>query len=227
MNAVFNPVAMAGARPAKGEREKTKNGVNDYFKSSCEINETSGAPHWLKRSPPAFNRLFNHTRAGSQCGFVLVSRLPAFRELRPQTTAGFCLNIIWASAHQMVPIMHLELSWDGGRGGWSLQKTDGRVIVHFFFVSSWSPSVWDYAAQVLSARSVSSEVSAEGKQDFTPAVTLSLYWSQRIYIFQLFLFFSTTHPLRGTDIDANTMCLFGSLSGSRTTLLSQGRKPQP
>lgn len=167
-------------RPAK----EKKPGVNYYFKSSCEINETLGAPRWFKRSPPAFNRLFNHTRAGSQCGFVLFSRLPAFRERRPQTRAGFPLNIIWASAHQKAPITHLELSLEGGG-----ERRMAGLLSTFFFVSSWSPSVWDYAAQVFSVRSVSSEVSAEGKQDFTPAVTLSLYWSQRIYIFQLFLFF--------------------------------------
>lgn len=112
MNAVFNPVAMTGAPSQSGEK---KTGVNYYFKSSCEINETLGAPRRLKRSPPAFNRLFNHTRAGSQCGFVLFSRLPAFPELLPQTRAGFPLNIIWASAHQTAPITHLELCSEGGK----------------------------------------------------------------------------------------------------------------
>lgn len=186
MNAVFNPVAMTGAPSQSGEK---KNGVNYYFKSSCEINETLGAPRRLKRSPPAFNRLFNHTRAGSQCGFVLFSRLPAFPELLPQTRAGFPLNIIWASAHQTASITHLELCLEGKKNTHTKKNPGWLGYCPLFFVSSWSPSLWDYAAQVFSARSVSSEVSAEGKQDFTPAVTLSLSWSQRIYIFQLFLFF--------------------------------------
>lgn len=49
---------MTAMHPAR----RKKNLVNYCFKSSCEINETLRALCWLKRSLPAFNRLFNHTQ---------------------------------------------------------------------------------------------------------------------------------------------------------------------
>lgn len=65
MNTVFNPGGSDWSAPSRergGRGQKKKYvGVNYCFKSSCEINETLRALCWLKRSLPAFNRLFNHT----------------------------------------------------------------------------------------------------------------------------------------------------------------------
>lgn len=70
----LTPVAVTGVHPARsgeGGKKKKKNWVNYCFKSSCEINETLRALCWLKRSLPAFNRLFNHTEPDlCVCSFV-------------------------------------------------------------------------------------------------------------------------------------------------------------
>lgn len=200
----LTPVAVTGVHPAgSGERGGKKNGVNYCFKSSCEINETLRALCWLKRSLPTFNRLFNHTepdlcvRSFVFCFFFFspkaVARLlhaKSFEASRDVFTNNNRMSLSWmqseAPARQTVPTKRPELLL--GEEKKKTTTTYGRLL-SIFFVSSRSLSVADYAAQVLSARSVLKEVSAERKQDFTLTVTLSLYWSWRIYIFQLFLFF--------------------------------------
>lgn len=93
----------------------------------------------------------------------------------------------------------------------------------FVFLPSFSE---DYGVQVFFLHSILNEVCSERKQDFTLTVSLSLYWSHHIYIFQLFLFFYHTSFGCG-DIDANTMCLFISLSRAWKTLLFQEKKRIP
>lgn len=76
MDALFNPMAMAGMHPA---RRRKKIRVNYCFKSSCEINETLRALRWLKRSLPTFNRLFNHTQLEPcVCSFLLLLNAVAY-----------------------------------------------------------------------------------------------------------------------------------------------------
>lgn len=96
------------------------------------------------------------------------------------------------------------------------------VIAIFVFLHSFSE---DHAVQVFSVRSVLNEVCSERKQDFTLTVSLSFYWSHYIYIFNYFYFFYHT-SFACADIDANTMCLSGSiLTGAWKTLLSQEKNP--
>lgn len=201
MNTLFNPVAMAGMHPVR----RKKIAVNYCFKSSCEINETLTALCWLKRSPPTFNRLFNHTQLElCVCAFI------------------FLLNTVACTLHTTC------------RDGWTNEKPFWRMYVHwmcsskkkqellriiyrstckntFFYycilcqfmqtvIGNFAIFVFlhplseDYALRVFFLHPILNEVYSEWKQDFTLTVSLSFYWSHHIYIFNYF-YFSATHLL--------------------------------
>lgn len=94
----------------------------------------------------------------------------------------------------------------------------------FVFLHSFTA---DYAIQVFFLHPILNEVCSERKQDFTLTVSLSLYWSHRIYIFNYFYVFFYHTSFCCADIDDNTMCLFISLSRAWKTLLNQEEKSCP
>lgn len=103
------------------------------------------------------------------------------------------------------------------------KKKDGRVIVHFFCFLLKSFTLGLCRPSLLSASCFKWSV-CRGKTGFhTRCHSFSLLIPAYLYFSIIFIFFSTVDPLREADIDANTMCLFRSLSGSRTTLPHQGK----
>lgn len=212
------------------ERNEKKEVV--IFRSSCEINETVREPRRLQRSLPAFNRLFNHTWVGSQCGVppppsphLTASCLKQLLHRCPLAEIGFpwILNTEPIRRHRRR--IRISLQRELKKKKKRNKKWTSRLLSTFscFLLKSFTLGL----KPPQSSQRVPFGVGRlpGGKQDFTPTVTLSLCLSRHIYIFQLFFsfFFPAADPLKEADIDANTMCLLRSPSGSWTTLLWRGK----
>lgn len=213
----LTPVAVTGVYPA-GREGKEKNGVNYCFKSSCEINETLRALCWLKRSLPAFNRLFNHTEPDLYvCSFVFcfvffspnaVARLlhaKSFEASGDVFTNNNRISLPWmrseAPARQSARTKRPELLLGEVK---KQKRTAGYCLFFFLF----PPEVFQLGLcrpSPLSALCFKWSVCGEKTGFHTHCHSFSLLIPAYLYFSIIFIFLAT-HPLSGLTLTL-TQCV--------------------
>lgn len=236
MSTLFNPMAMTGMHPA---RRLKKNAVNYCFKSSCEINETLITLCWLKRSLTTFNRLFNHT----QLELCVRSFLPLLNT--EACTSHANKPLLAEMAEQMKTLVKIRYplnvirAYDHQKHSWPSRIMYCSFASHIFIITAYHFSQtilrnfgfsasfkWGLCCpSLLSTFYFKWSVLWEKTGFHTHCQSLFLLILPYLY-FQLFFFFCHT-SFGCADIDANTMCLFISLTRAWRTFLCPGNEEKP
>lgn len=246
ISTLFNPVAISGMPPTMRERKR----VNYCFKSSGEINETLKALRQLKRSLLAFNRLFNHTQLELCvvvffCWFfslptrtlpvsTLVTQLSlavVFHWWKALFKNGFPLKTITTRNHH-------NFSDNFGHCKQNALLPKNWIIIPYFFFSIYTDNHGGKKGPFLFLSALCPYGLVRPSLTSTSYFKWSVFWEKTGFhtycqsfsllippylYFQLYLFFCCISFWCG-DIDANTMCLFISLSRAWKTAYSRKLK---